>query len=51
MTKYHNIDYIIVFYSRYKLRGNFPGPIISEKYKANFLVDTHVLEVAVKADG
>ena len=34
---------------RYKSRGHFPGPIESQKYKAAFQVDKHVLEVAVKA--
>ena len=34
---------------RYNSRGHFPGPIESQKYKATFLVDKQVLEVAVKA--
>ena len=34
---------------RYKSRGHFPGPIEPQRYKANFDVDKHILEVAVKA--
>ena len=40
---------VYLFNCRYKSRGHFPGPIESQKYKATFQVDKHVLEVAVKA--
>ena len=41
--------YYNILFFRYKLKGNIPGPIESKSYKASFSLDTHVLEVAMKA--
>ena len=47
-------NFVFTYYNtlffRYKLKGNIPGPIESKSYKASFSLDTHVLEVAMKAN-